>query len=265
MLPLADFPETRRRDIRYVLADIDDTITTDGLLTAAAFAAMERLASAGLRVIPITGRPGGWCDHIARMWPVAGVVGENGAFYFRYDRSARTLQKRFVVDAETRAAQRAKLKILAAEILAAVPGSAISADQPYREADLAIDYREDVAPLSPDAVEKIKSTMTAAGLTAKISSIHVNGWFGDYDKLSTTRLLFREGFGADLDAIKDAIVFVGDSPNDAPMFRFFSHSVGVANVREFLDRMDAEPTYVTDAESGKGFAEVADLLLAARG
>ena len=107
--------------------------------------------------------------------------------------------------------------------------------------------------------------MSAAGLTAKISSIHVNGWFGDYDKLSTTRLLFREGFGADLDAIKDAIVFVGDSPNDAPMFRFFSHSVGVANVREFLDRMDAEPTYVTDAESGKGFAEVADLLLAARG
>lgn len=264
MLPLADFPEARRRDIRYILADIDDTITTDGVLTAAAFSAMERLTTAGLRVIPITGRPGGWCDHIARMWPVAGVVGENGAFYFRYDRSARTLQKRFVADAGVRAAQREKLKALAADILAAVPGCAVSADQPYREADLAIDYREDVAPLPPEAVEKIRDMMAAAGLTAKISSIHVNGWFGDYDKLTTTRLMFRECFAADPDALKDAIVFVGDSPNDAPMFRFFPNSVGVANVRAFLDRMDAEPAYVTVAESGKGFAEVADLLLAAR-
>src|SRR5262249_57511345 len=82
MEPLDSFPMAARRRIRGVLADIDDTITTDGKLTAAAYGALERLQAAGFRVVPITGRPAGWCDHIARMWPVDAVVGENRAFYF---------------------------------------------------------------------------------------------------------------------------------------------------------------------------------------
>ncbi|HEU0290571.1 MAG TPA: HAD hydrolase family protein, partial [Burkholderiales bacterium] len=91
MLPLSEFPVEVRRSIRGVLCDIDDTLTTGGRLTAGAYGAMERLQQAGLPVIPITGRPAGWCDHIARMWPVAAVVGENGAFYFRYVHGKRVM------------------------------------------------------------------------------------------------------------------------------------------------------------------------------
>ena len=264
MLPLSEFPIKERRAVRGVLCDIDDTLTTGGRLTADAYAAMERLERAGLQVVPITGRPAGWCDHIARMWPVAAVVGENGAFSFRYDRSRRVMKRAFAHDAATRAANRERLRAIAADILRAVPGCAIAADQHYRETDLAIDYCEDVARLPREAVDRIVALMQARGLTAKVSSIHVNGWFGAYDKLAATRRLVREEFRADLDASRESYVFVGDSPNDAPMFAFFPHSTGVANIREFAGRLEHEPRYVTSAASGAGFCEAAELLLAGR-
>jgi HAD superfamily hydrolase (TIGR01484 family) len=264
VLPLSEFPIKERRAVRGVLCDIDDTLTTGGRLTARAYTAMERLERAGLQVVPITGRPAGWCDHIARMWPVAAVVGENGAFFFRYDRSRRVMKRAFADDAATRAANRERLRAIAADILRAVPGCAIAADQLYRETDLAIDYCEDVPRLPREAVDRIVALMQARGLTAKISSIHVNGWFGAYDKLVATRRLVREDFRADLDATRDSYVFIGDSPNDAPMFAFFPYSVGVANIREFAGHLEHEPRYVTAAAGGAGFCEVVDCLLDVR-
>ena len=264
MRPLAELPSDSRRRVRSVLCDIDETLTTGGRLTAAAYSALEALQGAGFRVVPITGRPAGWCDHIARMWPVDAVVGENGAFYFRYDHAGRRMKRRYAVDASTRAANREKLAAIRDRILAAVPGCAVAADQGYREADLAIDYCEDVPPLPRAAVDEIVSLMRQAGLTAKISSIHVNGWFGGYDKLAMTKILFGECFGIEIDARKDEFVFAGDSPNDAPMFASFPLSVGVANIRSFAGRLEAEPAYVTRAESGEGFRELAELLLEGR-
>lgn len=262
MRPLTEFAAADRARVRAVLADIDDTLTSDGRLTAEAYGALERLFEAGLIVVPVTGRPAGWCDHIARMWPVHGVVGENGAFYFRYDHKARRLTRRFSADAATRKANRRRLDVLAGEILAQVPGSALASDQAYREADLAIDFCEDVPRLPDAAVDRIVALFEAAGATAKVSSIHVNGWFGRYDKLAMTRRLLAEAFGLDLDCAADRCVFAGDSPNDAPMFGFFPHAVGVANVMDFRDRLAALPAYVTRARAGAGFAELADALLA---
>ena len=261
MKPFQEFPSSLKKNIRYVLTDIDDTLTLHGLLPAAALAAMERLRDAGVAVIPITGRPAGWCDHIARMWPVAAVVGENGAFYYRYDRELRKMERRYFKTAEARAADRSRLEELKAKILAEVPGCAVSADQAYREADLAIDFCEDVPRLSPLAVERIVQIFEAAGAQAKVSSIHVNGWFGAYDKLTMTRRLFRDAFHEDLEAIKARVIFAGDSPNDQPMFAFFPNAVGVANVREFAGRMKSLPGWVTQREGGGGFAEMVDVLL----
>ena len=264
MQPLSSMPAATRRAVRGVLADIDDTITTHGQLTPDAYAALARLRAAGLLVIPITGRPAGWCDHIARMWPVDAVVGENGAFYMRYDAPRRKLVKRFLVDDAERAADRVKLRVIGENILRAVPGAALASDQHYRESDLAIDFCEDVAPLPRAEVDRIVAMMEAEGMTAKVSSIHVNGWFGRYDKLGMTRTLMAEVFATDLDASRERFVFVGDSPNDAPMFAFFPNAVGVANVRAFLDRIGTPPAYVTTAGGGAGFAELAAFLLSGR-
>src|SRR3954451_12747644 len=139
-------PEQVRRSVRGVLTDIDDTLSTEGRMTAAAYSALERLQRAGMLVVPVTGRPAGWCDHIARMWPVDAVVGENGAFYFWF--AEGKLAKRFIDDEPTRARQRRELQKLAKTILRQAPGAALASDQPYRETDLAIDYCEDVPPLS---------------------------------------------------------------------------------------------------------------------
>jgi HAD superfamily hydrolase (TIGR01484 family) len=255
MKPLAQLDP---RPVRFVLADLDDTITTGGRLTAEAYTALESLARAGKKVVAVTGRPAGWCDHIARMWPVDAVVGENGAFYFWF--AGGRLGKRFIDDASVRAGQRRALEAIAARILQAVPGTALASDQPYRETDLAIDYCEDVAPLPLAEAERIAALMRESGLQAKVSSIHVNGWFGRYDKLATTRLVFAERFGVDLQAVNAQVVYAGDSPNDAPMFAFFQRSVGVANVRRFPALM---PRYVTESEAGAGFAELAAHLLRA--
>lgn len=258
MRPLAELDPS---GIEGLLFDIDDTLTSGGRLTAEAYGALERLRAAGKRLVPITGRPAGWCDHIARMWPVDAVVGENGAFYFWHDAKVGRLVKRYHDAEPARREKRSKRDAIAAKILAAVPGCALASDQAYRETDLAIDFCEDVPALPLEAAERIATLMREAGLTAKISSIHVNGWFGGYDKLSMTKTLFSERFGLDLATANARYAFAGDSPNDAPMFGFFEHSVGVANVKRFEGRLASAPKYITPGESGRGFAELAERLL----
>ena len=247
--------------IRGLFFEIDDTLTTEGRLTAQAYSALERWKAAGKIAVPITGRPAGWCDHIARMWPVDAVIGENGAFYFYYDPAARKLQKHFLYDEPTRMANRARMAAVRDHILASVPGCALASDQLYREADLAIDFCEDVPALGLAGAERIAALMREAGMTAKISSIHVNGWFGDYDKLGMTRTFARERLGIELDPSGEGFAFAGDSPNDAPMFGFFRNSVGVANVRRYEALLAAKPAFITRGEAGTGFAELVTRLL----
>lgn len=267
---LVDFeqcPPQTLRDVRVVLTDIDDTITTDGALTAEAYAALERLQRAGLRVVPVTGRPAGWCDLIARFWPVDGVVGENGALVFRYDRLARRMDRIYAASDAERAANRAKLDAIARAVKELVPCSAVASDQAYRIADLAIDFAEDVGPLSAQEIDAIVGRFTAEGATAKVSSIHVNGWFGTYNKLTMARRFLADVFKIDIDTAggNSACLYAGDSPNDAPMFGHFACSVGVANIHALAHRCAALPAFVTRAASGAGFVEIANTLLKARG
>ncbi len=264
MRPLSEFPTKTLKSIKYLLADIDDTITTEGRLTVAAYGALARLQESGLRVVPITGRPAGWCDHFARMWPIDAIVGENGAFYFRYDHNARKFHKRFSASHEQRQSNRVRLNDIAQLIIKEVPGTALASDHMYREADIAIDFCEDVVRLAENEVNRIVGLMEERGLTAKVSSIHVNGWFGDYDKLTMTKLLMADVFHCDIENHKDEFVFIGDSPNDQPMFGYFPNAVGVANLKNFESTLATKPAYVTTLEAGCGFVELADILISAR-
>lgn len=264
MQPLNDMPYEIANSIVAVLVDIDDTLTTDGRLPAVAYAALENLKQANLRVVPVTGRPAGWCDMIARLWPVEGVVGENGAFYFAYEDETRTMQRVYAANPEVRATNRQQLDQLANIILNEIPGCGVSADQNYREADLAIDFCEDVAPLSRSDISRIKSIFEEHGATAKVSSIHVNGWFGKHDKLSMTRRFANEVLNLDIDRQRSHVLFCGDSPNDEPLFAHFDNAVGVANVNDFAGQMQSLPTWITRQRGGEGFAEIAEKLTAAQ-
>ncbi|MBS0517324.1 MAG: HAD-IIB family hydrolase [Proteobacteria bacterium] len=264
MTPLASCPEPTLAAVRGVFTDIDETLSTHGRLTATAYAALESLKAAGLLVVPVTGRPAGWCDHIARFWPVDAVVGENGAFWMWHDAQAGRLRTRFVQSEAERAEGRRRLEAVRAEVLREIDGAGIASDQPYRVADLAIDFCEDVPALSRGDIGRIVAIFERHGAHAKVSSIHVNGWFGDYDKLTTSKAMMAELFGIDLAAEATRFVFSGDSPNDAPMFGFFPNAVGVANVRDFADAMPHLPRWVTVARSGAGFVELAEALVRAR-
>ena len=260
-----ELPADLCRRLAFLFTDIDDTLTRDGLLPAASYAALWALHDAGIRVVPVTGRPAGWCDHIARMWPVDGVVGENGAFYYRYDRQRRTMTRSHTLPPAVLAAGRARLAGIAERVLREVPGTAIASDQAFRISDFAIDFREDVPPLPRSALDAITRILEAEGVTYKVSSIHVNYWIGDFDKMSCVRRFIEDLTGAPFADSADSLLFIGDSPNDEPMFAGFPHSIAVANIREYLDRLVHPPGYVTNADSADGFVEAARIVLTRRG
>ncbi|MEZ0310823.1 MAG: HAD-IIB family hydrolase [Myxococcota bacterium] len=260
MRPIADLPDAVSRGVRLMFCDIDDTLTTHGKLDREAFDALWRLRDAAIKVVPVTGRPAGWCDAIVRQWPVDAVVGENGAFVFH--EVAGVLKARFHAQAMS---NRDELAAVRDTILKEVPGSRVAKDQHYRLFDLAIDFAEEDPKLDLAAADRIRAIAERLGCVAKVSSIHVNIWLGGYDKLSMARETARHLFGIDDAALASQAFFVGDSPNDAPMFAAFPHSAGVANIARFVASMRHLPAYVASQPGGRGFAEVASVLLGARG
>jgi HAD superfamily hydrolase (TIGR01484 family) len=263
--PVGGLPASVCRALRYLFTDLDDTITTDGMLPSRSYDTLWAVSRAGIEVVPVTGRPAGWCDHIARMWPVAAVVGENGAFYYSYDRRSRRMTRRALGDRSDPEADRRELMRVASRVLREVPGTALAADQPFRVSDIAIDYCEDVPPLDAAAVEAICGILDAEGVTWRVSSIHVNFWLGRFDKMTgvKTWLSDREGAGGLEAALKDSL-FIGDSPNDEPLFAGFPFSVAVANLRRYLSRLHTLPGYITTAESAAGFCEACGVILEKR-
>lgn len=251
--PWKEVGDEELRGIRGICLDIDETLSTRGKLTGGAYEALWRLRAAGYAIVPITGRPAGWCDLIARFWPVDAVVGENGAFSF-FMREGRRERLNAATAPED---PRARIQQLGEAILREFPEARWASDQPYREYDLAIDFCEDVPEWPRSAVDRLVALCEAQGAHAKVSSIHVNAWFGDYDKFSGfTHLLESVGESLRLPSLEDWL-FIGDSPNDEPLFARFDHSVGVANLRQFADRLQHPPRYLTEGESGFGFEEMA--------
>lgn len=261
-----NFTPTQARAIKVVFTDIDDTLSLHGKILPEAYQALWDLQRAGIDVVPITGRCAGWVDHIARMWPVKGVVGENGAFYAYMGSSGglQKLKKRYFLQPSEVEFAKKKFEDIKADVFRLFPTCKVASDQPYREFDLAIDFCEDVPPLSMEDVQKIVGIYEKYGASVKISSIHVNGWFGDYDKLTMTKLFAHEILGFSIEDHPEYALFSGDSPNDQPMFEFFRNSVGMRNIDRFLPQITKPPKYITELEGSLGFAEMVKILLALR-
>ena len=274
MKPVHDLPRGAWAQVAGVLTDIDDTLTTDGAITADALDALAQLKAAGLHVIPITGRPVGWSEPFARVWPVDAIVAENGAVALipddlnknglqRLPHERKQLSKIYQQAAATRAANFSRMQCVLAQIEAAVPGARRAQDSAGRECDIAIDHSE-FTQLPQADIDRCVALMRAAGMNATVSSIHVNGWYGAHDKWQGAQWIVRELLGRELAAELDRWVYVGDSTNDQRMFEHFSHSVGVANIARFVPQLDHLPRYITPSARGAGFAELARCLLAAR-
>jgi HAD superfamily hydrolase (TIGR01484 family) len=241
--------------IAGVFTDIDDTLTTEGAITTDALEALSQLRDAGIRVVPITGRPVGWSEPFARAWPVNAIVAENGAVAVLRD--GRKIYQQSSLE---RAANFTRMQAVAVRVLCEVPGARLARDSAGRETDIAIDHSE-FAHLPQHAIEHVVEIMRGAGMQATVSSIHINGWYGMHDKLEGARWIVRELFGHDLEAEIDRWVYVGDSTNDVLMFEHFPLSMGVANIRRFEGRLSHAPRWITPSERGAGFAEAAAAIL----
>ena len=276
MAPLTDWPATACAGLVGLFTDIDDTLTTDGAITPDALDALGALKAAGLHVIPITGRPVGWSAPFAATWPVDAIVAENGAVALRniaenLDQNGmqrlsgkrEQLSKIYQQDAATRTDNFRAMQQVLARIEAEVPGARRATDSPGRETDIAIDHSE-FTHLPQEAIDHAVRIMRAAGMTATVSSIHINGWLGAHNKWEGARWIVQQLFGRALEGEIDRWVYVGDSTNDQIMFQHFTHSVGVANIARFVPQLAHLPRYVTRGERGAGFAELAHHLLAAR-
>ena len=260
--PWAEAPLAALRSAVGVLTDIDDTLTTNGAITPDALGALQRLQDAGVRVIAITGRPMGWSEPFARQWPIDAIVAENGAVaLFRGPRGVLTIE--YAQDETTRDTNARRLKEVASRVLHDVPGSCLAQDSAGRVTDIAIDHSE-FAQLTPAQIEYVVAVMRAEGMNATVSSIHVNGWFGEHTKLSGARWIVQRLLARDLDAERERWVYVGDSTNDQLMFGHFALSVGVANLLDFANALTVWPAFLAEGARGAGFAEVAQRLLEVR-
>jgi HAD superfamily hydrolase (TIGR01484 family) len=275
MIPLSQWPVEQRRHIVGVFTDIDDTLTTHGAISADALQALRDLKSAGFHVIPITGRPVGWAESFARVWPVDALVAENGGVAWVAQKNSKNgiqigiqpayslpkmLSKVYQNNAIIRADNAAQMTKIAALVTSQIQGVNVSKDSAGRETDLAFDYNE-FANLSPVTVQQVVALLQQAGMETTVSSIHIHGCFGHFDKWTGAQWIIRELFQRDLAAELDKWVFVGDSGNDQAMFQHFTCSVGVANIRRFESQLTHLPRYITSSERGAGFAELAKLLL----
>ena len=241
-----------------VLTDIDDTLTHDGHIEPEALAALHGLRAAGVPVVAITGRPVGWSAPFAQAWPVDAIVAENGSV--RLQTKGILLQKHYLLDEATRAEQYAHLQRVLHLIEYNVPGARRATDSEGRETDIAIDHSEFTF-LPDDRIEQVVELMRAEGLTATVSSIHINGWLGDHNKWTGAQWAVQSLYGQDLQANATRWVYVGDSTNDQVMFQRMPVTVGVANIRRFEHLLTHRPRYITQTERGRGFAEVARAVL----
>jgi len=260
MKPLTFWPISSRAKIVGVFTDIDDTLTTEGAITPDALQALHDLKAAGLMVIPITGRPVGWSIPFASTWPVNAMVAENGAVALLHDATQNQISKIYQQDLVTRTHNFEQMQRIAQKVLKEIPGTAIAQDSAGRETDIALDHSE-FHHLSQEQIQQVVQMLQQEGMSATVSSIHINAWFGDHNKWHGAQWILKELTGRDLTQELDQWVYVGDSTNDQVMFEHFTHSVGVANIRRFEKDLKLLPEYITQRERGAGFSEVARLLL----
>ena len=264
MRPLSAIASSALRDIDFLLFDVDETFTTHGLLRPESYASLFALCDAGITAVPVTGRPSGWGNVMLSTWPIKACVTENGGVISWKD--ATGIARQQVIHEQHRGdGYIENLRDLGRAIATRYPQVRISADQPYRLTDLAIDYAEQSRDVSEETVAEIVNWMQGAGYQTAVSSIHIHAYKPTNEKADGVYPLMQAAFAMSAEAVHSRAAFIGDSPNDASLFAAIPMSVGVANVRTSLAKIATPPAYVCSAECGAGFVEFAIALIAARG
>ncbi|MDV7105567.1 HAD-IIB family hydrolase [Vibrio sp. TH_r3] len=243
-----------------IFTDVDDTLTLNGELPVSTLVALYRLRAANILVIPVTGACAGWCDQIARLWPVSAVIGENGAFCI--EKSKNGLKYIDTQSEQQRQQNYQHLKRVANKVLSQNSSLGVAQDNAYRRYDLAIDYNQQCKGTTEYQLKLALDLIHSEGIRATASSIHINIWKGEHDKKHGALLwLDRHYPHWTLDRIKQKCAYIGDSLNDDAMFGFFNNTIAVANIAPYLEKLQNRPNKVLSLPGGEGFAEWVDEIL----
>ena len=253
------FPAQVKEQVRAIFSDFDDTLTHDSLFNSKTLQTLEKLKQKGFWLVVVSGRPAGWADCLMRILPIDAMVFENGAGVMIKEgnriKSIRLASDKNLIE------ERQILQDLFISLQKEIPHLKLATDQPYRLYDYAIDFIEEPPPLSAKEIEiALHFLSEAPGITAKLSSIHINYWYGEHTKVTACEYLLQTE-GKQRGLTKENILYSGDSPNDEPLFEFFPHSLGVANIKLFWDKLKHHPKYITQNEGGEGFQEFVEELL----
>jgi len=250
---------TEWKSVEWVLTDVDDTLTWQGKLPPETLIALQSLQQKGIKVVAVTGACAGWCDHIAQLWPVDAVLGENGAFALK--KGVKGVSLSSFVDLSTMREQQAELKAQVEQILCDYPDVDLTLDQAYRLCEVAIDIGQNRQALDSRIVEEIVAKIHQLGAHATASSIHINAWYGEHSKRNAA-FHYLTAHGLSEQDILDKCCYVGDSLNDQQMFETMPLTVGVKNIEHYWDKLNHKPSLVMTQPGGFGFAEFTELLLA---
>lgn len=249
---------TEWKSVEWVLTDVDDTLTWQGKLPAETLIALQSLQQQGIKVVAVTGACAGWCDHIAQLWPVDAVLGENGAFTL--EKTSKGVSLSSWLTLSTMRDQQAELKAQVEQVISHYPGVELTLDQAYRLCEVAIDIGQNRQPLDSQVVEEIVAKIHQLGAHATASSIHINAWYGEHSKRNAA-FHFLKAHGLSEQDIMAKCCYVGDSLNDQQMFETLPLTIGVKNIEHYWDKLSHKPSLVMSQPGGFGFAEFAQQLL----
>lgn len=247
--PLEGLSSINLEKIKYIVSDVDDTITSSSRLLSTTLNKMEEAEKKGYRIILVSGGSAGWCEVYLRQWPVYRVIAESGALLIYKDEcdQVKYLKNPAITDEDIK--KRAKL-------LSMIEKEYLSSDQYARVFDIAVDLKN----TPKEKLEEIKELADEMGAHYASSSIHLNIWFGDYSKVNGLIAFFKRE-GIDEARLKEESIYLGDAKNDEEAFSFFSLSIGMKSVEDNRESFDVLPTYISNFYGGKGFEEVISLLL----
>ncbi|PLY37554.1 HAD family hydrolase [Pectobacterium carotovorum] len=246
------------RDIRFVLTDMDETLTYQGRLQARTYESLERLQDAGIKVIPVTAASAGWADQMARMWPVDGVIAENGGLFLIRNTRNHDIDRHYWHEDEF-LNNRQQLRKIQRLIQHQLPWLEVSDDQDFRLTSIAFKL-----PSVPKKIQLLVDELKKYGCSYTINNLWVLGWLGQYDKLLMSRRILNRFYALEESDEQESVYYSGDSLNDAPMFKFYKKSLGMNSINNILKDMPALPSWISKFPGGKGFVDGAIRILNAK-
>lgn len=248
-VPLADVVNSDLfKNIRLIATDMDGTLTQNGKFTPELLQAFDDLFHANIQVIIVTGRSAGWVSGLANYLPIVGAIAENGGLFYPSTGEAQIL----LTAIPNLSAHRQQLAEVFQKLQLQFSQICESSDNVFRITDWTFDVRG----LSLVQLQELSERCHELGWGFTYSNVQCHIKPLDQDKATGLLKVLHKYFPQ---YIPEQVACVGDSPNDEALFNpsYFPISVGVANALEYANQLKHQPAYITTAEEGKGFCELA--------